>query len=49
MNGKGDNRRPLACRQEELDLRWIIAFGNEDESAKAQVQLAFLTAMENKN
>ena len=33
-NGKGSNRRPLAVTQEENDIRWELAFCQDDSQKK---------------
>ena len=37
--GKGDSRRPSSVSQEEIDLRWKMAFGDRNEKEKARQDL----------
>lgn len=37
--GKGDNRRPSLVTQDEIELRWRMAFGTKDEKEEARKAL----------
>ena len=37
--GKGDKRRPCKVSKEIVDLRWKLAFGNDQEKREAKKRL----------